>query len=91
MVCRQAQEMKNAMHRPFFANPRFFGSTPKSFFLLVYAKAVANLFETHDPMPSSRVSIVDPRALKFIDDSCEESEFESLDSEESSTTGSPST
>jgi hypothetical protein len=84
-LCRQAQEVRNSKHVPFFANPGFFPSPPKPYQLPIYAKAISRDFVTLNPRPTSRAHSVDPRVLQFVDDRAIESDSETLDTEGSST------
>jgi len=70
----------------FFANPRFFPSPPKPFQLLVYVEAISSLeFAILNPRPTSRVHLVDPRILEFIDDCALELDSKALNNEGSLT------
>ena len=83
-VCRKAKELRATRDVPFFANPSFFPSPPKSFQLPFYAEAIAQGFVTHDPKPTDRAFSVHPRILDFIDDSAMESHSLGSDSDDSS-------
>ena len=70
---------------PFFANPMFFPSPPKTYEIPIYAEAVCMQAEGGYRTRRSRTNFVDPRVLQFVDDCAEESECEASGSVDTST------
>lgn len=76
--------MRSISRVPFFANPAFFPSPPKSFQLLEYVESLCRDYVAFDPRPSSRAHLVGPHVLEFVDDCAVESDIGTPDSKGSS-------
>lgn len=83
--------MSNPVHRPFFCDPNFFPSPPKSFLLPFYAKELACQFERHRLSPPSCGCVfLSDKVLEFVDTEAIESDGESLGSNEEQSTSTSS-
>ncbi len=65
---------------PFFTNPAFFPSPPKSYELSNYVEGLYRDFVTVHLKITSRAHLVDPCILEFVDDCAIEPHKESSDS-----------
>jgi hypothetical protein len=67
---------------PFFANPGFFPSPPKSYDLPPHIIGICNQYVANSPKVFSRAKSIDPRGLVFIDDCAIECDEETSESDE---------
>ena len=77
--------MKESNRIPFFANPAFFPSPTKSYFLPSYAEDVCRASPELRSVFACKGRTIDPRVLHFIDDSAGASDSDTSHSEDSST------
>jgi hypothetical protein len=69
---------------PFFANPEFFPSPPKSYDLPPHIIGICDQYVANSPKNTSRAHSVDPRVLEYIDDCAIECDEDSSESDSSS-------
>lgn len=76
VFCRRLS-VTSPLHRPFFFNPSFFPSPPKSFVLPSYAEEMANQYaRNRESSLPCRSTFVSNRVLQFVDTEAVESEGE---------------
>ena len=75
-VCRPGPKVTFSKEVPFFANPMFFPSPPKTYEIPIYAEALCMQAGGRYLRGRSSTKLVDPRVLQFVDDCAEESDCE---------------
>ena len=75
-LCKLGPKVTFSKEVPFFANPMFFPSPPKTYEIPIYVEVVCMQAGGRYLRRRSRIELVDPKVLQFVDDCAEESKCE---------------